>query len=492
MSLASPERHGRGVAITEWLCTDSGPSTAEATVATGIPNEVPAPAHSSPSRPEYQFLLESPEEEDHHDGSTVFGDDDVCHHSEVTKLPRQRPRNTVRLVATSDCAATSPLRMECTVRGPGAFHLFSPEDQAGGIAGVQASPITMEEILRFYACRIISIVLDVSSFPNPDAEHTLAPPILLPFSSITASPDSDHFGGHARPMLLLPELTDLHIITARALSCESLLQLLRSAPTLRTLCIENSGRHLAVYPEECGALPTVDLPYLQSVSLRGISASSVENILSRLVIHKARVEVRLQPACPSDSLLSLRTLLLGVHHAFLSYSSLECDGRDGRDRYLFTLSDVDNRVQLHWDWSVPHGDLPNLFHITLDAAALSSVRRLTVSQRDVAFSLSDWVVILKPFTSLRRVDLHVTHAESSQAVGPSPPGIAYRTATFQIRAAPLLKKVTDLPLLLARGLTHHFDSRRKVVAGDTPSSFGSSFANKLYHCAWKHMVRKSL
>ncbi|KAI0654079.1 hypothetical protein C8Q70DRAFT_1030870 [Cubamyces menziesii] len=493
MSLASLERRDNGAVITKWASPDFSPATAEATGVAETLRRVLTPTLTLPARFEPQSLLESPEDEDHHDGSTVFDDDDVCHHSEVAQFPREQPRNTIRLFKTSGCASTSPLRAECIVRSPGAFHKLSgPEDQAGGIGAVQANPATMEEILRPDACRIVSMLLDVSSFPNPDAAHTLAPPIVLPFPFITASDDPKHRNGGVIPAPLLPELTDLHIITSRALSCHSLLQLLRSAPTLRSLRIENSGCHLAVYPEDCSALPTVDLPYLRSVSLRGISASSVDNILSRLILHKARVEVHLQPACPSDNPLSLRTLFSSVHHALLSYSALGRGGRDGRDRYLLTLSDIDNRVQLHWDWTVSHGDLPNLLHIMLDSVALGGVRRLTVSQRNVVLSPSDWTVILKPFTSLRRVDLHVTQAEDSHAVGPSPLGIAYRTATFQIRAAPLLKKVTDLPRLLALGFTHHFDSRREVVAGDsTPSNFGSSFANKLYQCTWKHMVRKS-
>ncbi|KAI0358066.1 hypothetical protein OH77DRAFT_1239121 [Trametes cingulata] len=385
-------------------------------------------------------------EEDRHDGSTVVDGSDIGH------LPPQpschRSANIVRLVPTNGFSRSSPLRMECVLRGSGEFQLFGPWDAEddGEAHGLHAS---MDEILWKYSGQIVSLSLDASSLPSPKSEQVMVQPFELPFSSwVVAS--QGHPSGFPGSMHLFPELTELTITTNRKISHRSLLTLLHATPMLRTLSVRNSVLYQHVMPEDNVDLPKVNLPYLQNVLLKGFFAGAVDEVLSMLTLNgTTRVEVYLSPAFPSQTIGALRSFLAAIRHARLSYTALRRCGDAGADRYLFTFSDVDSRIQVHWDWEASAGDPASLFHVTLDAgAALAKVRQLTISLRGVAPSFLDWVTVLKPFPSLRHVDLHVTPPDP---LGPIACG-GSRTATFLVRAAPLLKKVADVPLMFALGL----------------------------------------
>ncbi|KAI0369182.1 hypothetical protein BV20DRAFT_416359 [Pilatotrama ljubarskyi] len=423
-------------------------------------------------------------EEERHDGSTIVDGSDIGHlppqpfcHSDV---------NLVRLIPAYDLSRSSPLRMECVFRGCGEFQLFGPE-KTGGDGEAQGAHVSMGHILRKYSGRITSIVFDASSLPSPKSEQLMVHPLDLPFSPSTMASER-HSGDYSSPIVLLPELTDLTIISNRKVSHRSLLTLLHATPMLRTLSVHNSIHYHAVLPEDHANLPRVNLPYLEKVVLKGFFAGAADEILSLLTVKPStRVEVYLNPAFPSQPLGALQSFFPTVRHACLTYTALAQCGQAGSDRYMFTFSDIDSRFQVHWDWEASAGDPASLFHVTLGSgAALANVRQLTVSLRGVAPSFLDWITVLKPFPSLRHLDLRVTQPDPLDPLACG----GCRTATFLVRAAPLLRKAADVTLMFALGLAQRFD-RREAFSGDAPLIFGSSLTRKLYFRAWKHMVHKS-
>ncbi|CDO69326.1 hypothetical protein BN946_scf184746.g7 [Trametes cinnabarina] len=322
---------------------------------------------------------------DHHDGSTVFD------HSEASRPTQQHPlsrqvANTIWLIPASLTSVDPPLLMECIYRGPGAFTVHWPIGDQGSDRAAPSSIGSADEVLWRYHGRIASILVDVSSVPNPDEEETIAPPLELPFcTSPMPMPSWPCQSRDSGSLPLLWGLTDIQIFASREVSSRSLLELLRYTPSLQKLSIKNSVQHQAIRSEELGLFSAIRLPYLESVTLKGVSAETANELLSRISMRMStRMEIYLKPACPSGPIGALHDMLATIPHACLSYTRLECREKGGWDRYLFSFSDIDSRVQIHWDWSVAHGDPPNLLHVSLDRAALRNVRQLTVSLRDVS------------------------------------------------------------------------------------------------------------
>ncbi|KAI9064003.1 hypothetical protein FKP32DRAFT_1529361, partial [Trametes sanguinea] len=345
----------------------------------------------------------------------------------------------------------SQLRLHCTYQEPGPFVVHPP------LGELDASPscATLHEILERYGARIVSMELDASLFPNPKEEETIACPLELP---LHPSPKlyGDQIYGVAPN---LPYLTELKIHTARKVSTRSLLALLCATPALKKLEVENQALHQAVFPEDLGGLPQVNLGHLQQLTILGISSDTANDLLSKLcgIGPKVCMDIRLNPACPSGNIGPLRDTLSTTRHAHLSCDAIKRQ-KGGSDVYrvIFTDDDERSRFQLHWEWSVPHGVPPNLLHISLDPAALRNVRQLTVSlQRDIAPTHADWAAILRPFSSLRRLEVRAERSAPER-----PLEYVLEKTTFTVRGAPLLNMVADVPDMFALGLSHRFGPRK--------------------------------
>ncbi|KAI0630835.1 hypothetical protein C8Q77DRAFT_230073 [Trametes polyzona] len=399
------------------------------------------------------------------------------------------PFNVARLIPSNDAIESSYYRLECLFRGVGPFHLVRPTDSGVDAGEEIASFPSVDAILRDHGRRINSLLFDATSLPkHKDTAEQAQPVELLPSenmttqSGIAAGHDIDHVPNP------LPELTDLEIVAARTVSPKSLLLFLQRTPVLRRLSVRLSASQSSAPPRMLEDLPAVALPYLERLSLKGVSPCAIDGILSKLTMNpRTRIEVYLQPTFPSQSLASLRHMFSSVHHAHLSYTALDQDEKGREFRYLFTLSDSDGRVQVHWDWEMLPGDPASLLHISLDpgAGGLANITQLTVALRNVKLSSADWATVLAPFPSVSRVDLHATNPGESAA----PSAWGGRTATFLVRAAPLLRRLANVPLMLAFGLTQHLDPSG-IFSAEAPSVFGTSLVRKLYSFAWRHMVFK--
>ncbi|KAI0642444.1 hypothetical protein C8Q79DRAFT_917473 [Trametes meyenii] len=443
-----------------------------------------------PQRSDARFTVCGVSQEDGCDDSTVVDASQTGRHLPHSYSHQAGRMNLVRLIPISDSSQSS-LRMECIFRESGAFQLLGPKEMGGDPTTAPATLTTMDVILKQYGCRIVSIILDASSLQDCKPENGIAHPMDLPFSPGSVASENPSYlsdpPSHTLP--LLSELVSLNIITSRSVSPRSLLYFLRFTPVLRTLCIHDDGDYPPTYPEDYGDLPTIDLPYLQYVTFKGLFSNVADGILSKLALKTStRIEIHLGTTSPSWGATALRSTLSMIQHVCLSYTALGMEGGGEADRswYLFSLSDIDSRVQVHWKWNVPYTDPPNLFHVRLDPAGLENVRSLTISLRNVTPNFHEWVTMLKPFPSLRHLDLHVTRSDTQDALT-----CEYSTATFRVRATRLLQKVMDVPLVFGLGLPGYVDPEKFASPGARPLIFGSSLLRKLYSGAWRHMVHKS-
>lgn len=469
-------------------------------------NDPPGPATEEPThlKPAPRTLSLAPHAQDveyssvddhtvkeHHDVNIAVGANDII--SEHPARHSDRPPNIARFIPSCDSQECSLLRLECIYRGPGPFQLLllgntGPEDYA------DASYVTLEAILRQYKGQINSIVFDASSLPNSNDPADKTYPVHLPLTC-SAVTHGEHADGHPGPAFVLPELLSLKIHTSRRISLRSLFQLLQCTPMLRTLSIHTATLHCPpIYSETCEDLPKVSLPYMQQVDLQGVFADTADELLSKLVMNAGtHVNIHLNPGFPSQHISGLRPMLSRVRHACLSYTALE-RGRDSgtRDRYMFSFSDIDARVAVHWDWDMAAGDPASLFLVTLDPgdAALARVHTLTVTVRGVALpSFSDWYTVLRPFSSLRHLDLHVTPRPGPNAADPLACDV--RTATFRLRGAALLGRVANVPLMFALGLAEHCHPEG-VFPGGVPVIFGPfRWLYSVYSFTWRRMVVQS-
>ncbi|KAI0774775.1 hypothetical protein BD413DRAFT_655298 [Trametes elegans] len=402
-------------------------------------------------------------DKDQHDGSTVASHERHPHHA------ANRDPNTIQLTPISD-------DVHCFFRSPGPFSCVGLEN-VGDHGAVDPACTDLGEILHQYESRIDSLHFDLSSYPNHNPPNKMVHPLQLPFFTTTAtSMENSIF-----PIPTLSHLTELEVLTSRAVSYRSLLNLLRSTPVLRSLSVVNESHHQAVLPEYFGDVPTVDLSHLESVKLNGILSGTVDEFFSRLTIKTStRIEVHIRPASPSVAITALKPALVSVRHVRVSYTTLgKHDSQPGYS-HTFTFSDIGARVKLHWYWTVPQDHKPNVYVVSLDPTALAGVRALTVSLQGTMPTFSEWFTILSPYPSLRRVELHVTSADTRSS----------QTATFVTKAAPVLGKVADVRLVFALGLARHCGHGLKSAA-DTPLILGSPLKQRFYHALWAHMVRKT-
>ncbi|OJT02567.1 hypothetical protein TRAPUB_6909 [Trametes pubescens] len=430
----------------------------------------------------------------HHVVHTVADTDDIGEQSthQTSRLP-----NTARLIPTCDSLECCPLRLDCTYRGPGPFQLLLPGN-AGAEDYADVSYATLDAILQQYKGQVVSMVFDASSLPNPDDAAEKVHPVELPLAW-SAMARGDYADGHPGPVLFLPQLLSLKVHTSRRISLRSLLQFLQCTPMLRELTIHTATLTCPpLYVETCEDLPKVSLPYMQQVDLEGLFADTADELLSKLVVNAGtHINIHLNPGFPSQHLPGLRPMLSRVRHACLSYTALE-RGRDtgtgSRDRYMFSFSDIDARVAVHWDWDLAAGDPASLFLVTLDpgGGALARVHTLTVAVRGVALpSFADWYTVLRPFPSLRHLDLHVTPRPGPGADAADPLACDVRTATFRLRGAGLLGRVASVPLMFALGLAEHCHPEG-VFPGGVPVIFGPfRWLYPVYSFTWRRMVCQS-
>ncbi|KAI0676033.1 hypothetical protein C8Q78DRAFT_365364 [Trametes maxima] len=396
--------------------------------------------------------------------------------------PREECPNLVRLIRIPD-SIPPLLCMKCMFDEPGASPiLFQEEAETPRL-------VTMSGILTLRHCQIASIVFNSPSQQTSVQESAIVDPMVLPFSP-SAVTSEHHPGGPPYTMPHLPKLTELSITIDRGVSPRSLLQFLEFTPALQTLSICASDR--PVYPEDCRDMPTVDLPCLQSVMLEGLLANAVDEILSKLALNTStKIDIHLGPFSPSWSSSTLRSALSRIQDARISYTAQEVEGSGeaaSRSKYLFKFSDVDSRVQVHWEWDIPHVDTPNLLHVRLDLAPLANVQMLTILLEDVTPLSHQWIAMLKPFPLLRRLDLSVTRADAQTALARGQSTASFK---FKVRATPLLQKVMDISHVFGLGLPGYIDPGKLTTTGATSTIPGSSLRRKLYSGAWRYMVHKS-
>ncbi|EIW58255.1 uncharacterized protein TRAVEDRAFT_20320 [Trametes versicolor FP-101664 SS1] len=461
--------------------------------ATEDPNYIaptPKPSSLPPDAQDVEYSsVDDHTVKEHHDVNTAASANDII--SEHPAHHSSRPPNIARLISSCDSLECSPLRLECIYRGPGPFQCLLPGN-AGAEEYADASYATLDAILRQYKGQITSMVFDASSLPNPNDPAEKTYPIHLPLTR-SAVTHGEHADDHPGPAFVMPELLSLKIHTSRRISLRSLFQFLQCTPVLQTLSIHAATLHCPpIYAETCEDLPKVSLPYMQQVDLQGFFADTADQLLSKLVMNAGtHANIHLNPGFPSQHISGLRPMLSRVRYACLSYTALE-RGRDAgsRDRYVFSFSDVDARVAVHWDWDMAAGDPASLFLVTLDpgGAALARVHTLTVAVRGVALpSFSDWYTVLRPFPSLRHLDLHVTPRPGQGPDAADPLACDVRTATFRLRGAALLGRVANVPLVFALGLAEYCHPEG-AFPGGVPVIFGPF--KWLYSFTWRCMVRQ--
>ncbi|KAL7280712.1 hypothetical protein ACG7TL_005653 [Trametes sanguinea] len=430
----------------------------------------PLESRGSSKDAEHSPESESISEDDRPDGSTTVGSEEESP-SNPPRHSSDSPKNTIWLIRDSLDSVESQLHLDCIYRGPGPFIVHRPLAEVDTDAA-SSSHATLHEILECYHTRIISMKLDASRVPNPEKEETMACPLELPLHP-SPKPHDDNSNG-AVPML--PNLTKLQIETSRKISSMSLLELLRATPELKTLLVKNHVRHVAVLPEELGQLPQVKLSHLRKFILDGVSADTANDLLSKLVIGtNVRKEISLNPACPSGPIEALRPTFATMREARLSCMALPGQG-NGPDNYRLTFSDGDSRLELRWEWSVPHGTPPNLLHVSLDRAALRNVRDLDVSLRDFTPTCEDWAAVLRPFPSLRRLEVW-----DERSAPQHPSGYISERSVFRVRGAPLLNMVADVPSMFALGLSHHLGPS-KATSGEHRGLAPLELRRHLWRC----------
>ncbi|KAI1788171.1 hypothetical protein LXA43DRAFT_1184078 [Ganoderma leucocontextum] len=449
--------------------------------------------------------------------TTCCASDITCHSPTITTSKPAVAENTVRLTPIS-CHPNHPaLGMSIFFCDPSQLFLLQSSDR-------REARVTMGEVLRRYSTQIASIDLNATGVPNPAAAETMACAVKLPFS-----PDAVEFEGETYPQLcdryfpVLSALEDLNITTSRAPSICTLLNFLQYTPLLKNLSITNHRDHQAVLPDDVAKVAAPNLPHLHHVSVDGLLTNTVEQLLHKLlpsIKPRTVLDVHFHtpsfPAFNHDAVMN--ALFAPVRHVNLAYIALSnrepppCahtpehepkTGARGRatSSYLFSLSDATGRVTLTWHWAEEPGARPYLGHIGLATRALARVRTVALALYNVRPSAADLHQVLQSFSALARVEVYATQSQSDSELGP----VASQHGTFRLRAAPVVRRLADVPTLFALGLAQRCVSPSAAgsglglqVAGALPRATGyergglSRLARMWYRPLWAVMVRKPL
>ncbi|KAM5544317.1 hypothetical protein V8D89_001977 [Ganoderma adspersum] len=448
--------------------------------------------------------------------------DITCHSPTITTARPAATENTVRLTPISDHPNHPALRMGIFFCDPSQLFLLQGPD------GREAR-VTMDEVLRRYCTQIAFIDLNATAVPNPKDPETMTCAVTLPFSPDALASEAEMYPHLSnRDFPVLSALEDLSITTSRAPSIYMLLNFLQYTPLLKALSITNHRDHQAVLPDDVAKLAAPNLPFLDRVAIDGLLTNTVEQLLDKLlpsITSRTTLSVHFHtPAFPAfnhDAVM--RALFAPATHVHLAYVALsssspspspsslaynpEKDARVHRpassSEYLFSLSDGAGRATLAWHWAEDPRARPSLGHIGLATRALARVRTVSLALYGVRPAPADLHHILQSFSALARVDVHFTHPQQSDSdLGFSASG----RGAFSVRAAPVVRRLADVPTLFALGLARWVSSESPRETGCGPQVAGgalalphvtvgerrglSRLARMWYRPLWAAMVRK--
>ena len=190
------------------------------------------------------------------------------------------------------------------------------------------------------------------------------------------------------------------------------------------------------------------------------------------------------------------------------------------DPCVFSFADPSSRVQLHWHWAPTRGAPPNLGHVGLVAACVQDVQSLSFHLSNVHPSYADIYQVVQSCHALKRVEVYATYDAIHGSLSDAPvlvssetgrleaaaaatttlttghteltlddEGSESRTDTFTSRyrlytlrrgAGPVLRFLTDMPLLLSMALAQTPRTGLGLARGEQRPQAASAEAEEQY------------